>query len=128
MIFTDSALWAGSVIESPCPSVCVSVTSRNTHFRRLWRPLFKERILNSDWRVYLNMGHILVCWHFCIPFFQKLTLPPILIKHDLILYIINSLNMTKNEYFWVFRKFIYITLLLYEWMSVFRTCFSRWSG
>ena len=21
-IFTDSALWAGSVIESPCPSVC----------------------------------------------------------------------------------------------------------
>ena len=24
-IFTDSALWAGSVIESPCPSVCLSV-------------------------------------------------------------------------------------------------------
>ena len=24
-IFTDSALWAGSVIESPCPSVCHSV-------------------------------------------------------------------------------------------------------
>ena len=22
MFFTDSALWAGSVIESPCPSVC----------------------------------------------------------------------------------------------------------
>ena len=26
-IFTDSALWAGSVIESPCPSVCLSVPS-----------------------------------------------------------------------------------------------------
>ena len=24
-IFTDSALWAGSVIESPCPSVCLFV-------------------------------------------------------------------------------------------------------
>ena len=24
-IFTDSALWAGSVIESPCPCVCLSV-------------------------------------------------------------------------------------------------------
>ena len=24
-IFTDSALWAGSVIESPCPFVCLSV-------------------------------------------------------------------------------------------------------
>ena len=25
LFFTDSALWAGSVIESPCPSVCMSV-------------------------------------------------------------------------------------------------------
>ena len=42
--FTDSALWARSVIESPCPSVCLSVTSQNTHFRRSWRPLVKECI------------------------------------------------------------------------------------
>ena len=25
VLFTDSALWAGSVIESPCPCVCLSV-------------------------------------------------------------------------------------------------------
>ena len=29
MVFTDSALWAGLVIDSPCPSVCVSVTLRH---------------------------------------------------------------------------------------------------
>ena len=26
LLFTDSVLWAGSVIESPCPSVCLYVT------------------------------------------------------------------------------------------------------
>ena len=26
MVFTDSALWAGLVVDSPCSSVCVSVT------------------------------------------------------------------------------------------------------
>ena len=26
VFFTDSALWAGSVIESPCPFVCMCVT------------------------------------------------------------------------------------------------------
>ena len=30
-IFTDSALWAGSFIESPCPSVCVSVCAIAKH-------------------------------------------------------------------------------------------------
>ena len=48
LFFTASAHWADSVIESRCPDVCVSVfrsvTSRNTLFRRLWRPLIKERI------------------------------------------------------------------------------------
>ena len=29
-----------------CRSVCVSVSSQNTHFRRLWRPLVKEHIPN----------------------------------------------------------------------------------
>ena len=31
-IFTDSALWAGSVIESPCPSVCVCVCTIGCSF------------------------------------------------------------------------------------------------
>ena len=43
--FTDSALWAGSVIELQCPSVCMSVTSQNTHFRVSCRLLVKEVIL-----------------------------------------------------------------------------------
>ena len=30
-IFTDSALWAGSVIELPCPSVCLSVCANAKH-------------------------------------------------------------------------------------------------
>ena len=50
IIFTDSAPWASSVIELPCPSVCLSVcvfvTSRNTLFRRSWRPLVKKLIPN----------------------------------------------------------------------------------
>ena len=25
LVFTDSALWAGSIMESPCPCICVSV-------------------------------------------------------------------------------------------------------
>ena len=32
MIFTDSALWAGSVIESPCPSVCLCVCAIGCSF------------------------------------------------------------------------------------------------
>ena len=42
--------WAELVIESPCPSVCgsvcVSVPSRNTHFRRSCRPLVEDRVPN----------------------------------------------------------------------------------
>ena len=49
-IFTDSALLVGLVIESPCPSVCLSVClcvpSQNTRFRRLWRPLVQDHIRN----------------------------------------------------------------------------------
>ena len=29
MVFTVLALWAGLVVDSPCPSVCVSVTLRH---------------------------------------------------------------------------------------------------
>ena len=29
MVFTDSVLWAGPVVDSPCPSVCVSVILRH---------------------------------------------------------------------------------------------------
>ena len=29
MVFTDSALWAGLVVDLPCPPVCVSVTLRH---------------------------------------------------------------------------------------------------
>ena len=29
MVFTDSALWANSVVELPCPSVCVPVPLRH---------------------------------------------------------------------------------------------------
>ena len=43
-IFTDSALWAGSVVEFQCPFVCVFVMSQNTQFRMSWRPLVKEWI------------------------------------------------------------------------------------
>ena len=39
VIFTDSAIFARSVIESWCPSVCMCKTSQNTHFRVLWRPV-----------------------------------------------------------------------------------------
>ena len=38
--------WADSVIESPCLSVCVSVTIQNSLFRRLWRPLVEGRIVD----------------------------------------------------------------------------------
>ena len=37
---------AESVIESPCPCVCVSVPSRNTPFRRSCRPLVEDRVHN----------------------------------------------------------------------------------
>ena len=45
-IFTDSALWAGSVIDPPYPSVCVSVPSWNTHFWRSKKVLIEVRIAN----------------------------------------------------------------------------------
>ena len=42
-LLTKSAHWAHSVIELRCPCVsmyvCMSVTSQNTLFQRLWRPL-----------------------------------------------------------------------------------------
>ena len=38
-IFTESAHWADSVIESRCPDVCMCVTIQNTLFRRSWRLL-----------------------------------------------------------------------------------------
>ena len=43
-IFTDLALWAGSVIESPCPSVCVSVCHKSCN-SRLWP---KNQILKKN--------------------------------------------------------------------------------
>ena len=50
VLFTDSALWAGLVMELPsasvCMSVCVSVPSQDTHFRRLKKVLDKEHIAN----------------------------------------------------------------------------------
>ena len=42
--------WAELVSKSPCPcvcmSVCMSVPSRNTHFRRSCRPLVEDRVPN----------------------------------------------------------------------------------
>ena len=46
MIFTDSALRSGSVIESPCLFVCLFEPSQNTHFRVSWRLLVKGCIAN----------------------------------------------------------------------------------
>ena len=44
------ALWADSVMESPCPSVCLSVclnvSSQNAHFRVLWRLSVQEHSPN----------------------------------------------------------------------------------
>ena len=53
-IFTDSAHWADSLIESRCPSVCRSVTIQNTHFRVSWRLLVDGR-----------MANIGLWWHNC---------------------------------------------------------------
>ena len=45
-IFTESAFWAGSVIELPCPCICACVPSQNTHFWVLCTHLVKEHIPN----------------------------------------------------------------------------------
>ena len=51
LIFSESAHWANSVKESPCPyvacmSVCLSVTIQNNFFRRSWRLMVEECIAN----------------------------------------------------------------------------------
>ena len=66
ILFTDSALWAGSVIELPCASacvfVCVSVPSQDTHFRRLER--------SSCQRAYCYFWPVLTHFFFLLPFFR----------------------------------------------------------
>ena len=51
-LFTESAHWAGSVLELRCRFVCLSVclfvTIENTLFRRSWRLLVEGRIANID--------------------------------------------------------------------------------
>ena len=51
-VFTDSALWAGSVIESPCPSVCVYVCHKSFNRRLFFHTIewlgLVQRIINLE--------------------------------------------------------------------------------
>ena len=56
-MFTDSAFWA-QVSHRVAMSVCLFVTSRNTYFRVLWRPLVE------------GLGKVCgcICWQYMLPF------------------------------------------------------------
>ena len=82
-VFTDSALWAGSVIESPCPSfcrsVCLSVKLRNTHFQREIKLLIKRCIANFGlwWHTFFFLS-VSMIFRFFLKFFWVFVEPSLL--------------------------------------------------